>query len=152
MYLRVDPTQIPPVVELREPDDFKAFKVVIEVPEHAWIAPDVLTELAGRRGDDDRHCSPAQRAAQRRDVGRFGDEDARTAAQEPGLLALGETSHRAGESVARDQRTAQRRTAEDAARERAGVEVSCEYESQPCCSAFLRPGTVPSGHTSAVRG
>lgn len=53
MYLHVDPTQIPPVVELREPDDFKAFKVVIEVPEHAWIAPDVLTELAGRRGDDE---------------------------------------------------------------------------------------------------
>ncbi|KAB7756373.1 hypothetical protein [Mycolicibacterium mucogenicum] len=52
MYLHVDPTQVPPAVEVREPDDFTAFKVVIEVPEHAWIAPDGLTELAGR-GDDD---------------------------------------------------------------------------------------------------
>ncbi len=52
MYLHVDPSHVPPVVEVREPDDFKAFKVVIEVPEHSWIAPDVLTELAGR-GDDE---------------------------------------------------------------------------------------------------
>lgn len=51
MYLQIDPTQVPPVVEVRELDDFTAFKVVLEVPEHAWIAPDVLTELAGR-GDD----------------------------------------------------------------------------------------------------
>ncbi|MCX8562227.1 hypothetical protein OS122_15135 [Mycolicibacterium mucogenicum] len=51
MYLHVDPSRVPPVVELCEPDDFTAFKVVIEVPEHAWIAPEVLTELAGR-GDD----------------------------------------------------------------------------------------------------
>ena len=52
MYLHVDPTQVPPTVEVREPDDFKAFKVVIEVPEHAWIAPGLVTELSGR-GDDD---------------------------------------------------------------------------------------------------
>ncbi|MUL67832.1 hypothetical protein BOO86_25395 [Mycobacterium sp. CBMA 234] len=52
MYLHIDPTQVPPIVEVREPDDFKSFKVVIEASEHAWIAPDVLTELAGR-GDDE---------------------------------------------------------------------------------------------------
>ena len=53
MYLHIDPTQVPPVVQVREPDDFTAFKLVLEVPEHAWIAPDVLTELAGRGGDDE---------------------------------------------------------------------------------------------------
>jgi hypothetical protein len=52
MYLHVDPTQVPPVVEVRDSDDFTAFKVVIEVPEHAWIAPGALTELAGRAGDE----------------------------------------------------------------------------------------------------
>ena len=52
MYLHIDPTEVPPAVEVREPDDFTAFKVVVEVPEHAWVAPDVLTALAGR-GDDD---------------------------------------------------------------------------------------------------
>ncbi len=52
MYLHIDPTEVPPAVEVREPDDFTAFKVVVEVPEHAWIVPDVLTALAGR-GDDD---------------------------------------------------------------------------------------------------
>ncbi len=53
MYLHIDPTQVPPVVQVREPDDFTAFKLVLEVPEHAWIAPDVLIELAGRGGDDE---------------------------------------------------------------------------------------------------
>ena len=52
MYLHIDHTEVPPAVEVREPDDFTAFKVVVEVPEHAWVAPDVLTALAGR-GDDD---------------------------------------------------------------------------------------------------
>ncbi len=52
MYLHIDPTEVPPAVAVREPDDFTAFKVVVEVPEHAWIVPDVLTALAGR-GDDD---------------------------------------------------------------------------------------------------
>jgi hypothetical protein len=51
MYLHIDTAEVPPVVEVREPDDFTAFKVVVEVPEHAWITPDMLTELAGR-GDD----------------------------------------------------------------------------------------------------
>ena len=53
MYLHIDPTQVQPVVQVREPDDFTAFKLVLEVPEHAWIAPDVLIELAGRGGDDE---------------------------------------------------------------------------------------------------
>ena len=48
MYLHIDPTEIPPAVGVREPDDFTAFKVVVEVPEHAWITPDALTALAGR--------------------------------------------------------------------------------------------------------
>lgn len=52
MYLHIDPTEIPPAVEVREADDFTAFKVVVEVPEHAWITPHALTALAGR-GDDD---------------------------------------------------------------------------------------------------
>ena len=63
MYLHIDPTQVPPVVQVREPDDFTAFKLVVEVPEHAWIAPDVLTELAGRGG------SLAVVASQREKVG-----------------------------------------------------------------------------------
>lgn len=43
MYLHIDPTEVPPAVAVRGPDDFTAFKVVVEVPEHAWIVPDVLT-------------------------------------------------------------------------------------------------------------
>lgn len=52
MYLHIDPTHVPPVVEVREPDDFTAFKMVIEVPEHAWVEPAFLTELAGRCDDE----------------------------------------------------------------------------------------------------
>lgn len=51
MYVHIDPSELPPVVRVCEPDDFKGFKVVLSVPEHVWIAPEVLTALAGR--DDD---------------------------------------------------------------------------------------------------
>lgn len=53
MYLHIDPTQVPPGLEVCEADDFTAFKVIIDVPEHAWIAPETLAELAGRGGDDE---------------------------------------------------------------------------------------------------
>lgn len=52
MYLRIDPTQALPIAQVCEPDDFTGFKVVIEVPEHVWIGPEMLTDLAGRGHDD----------------------------------------------------------------------------------------------------
>ncbi len=66
MYVHVDVTQVPPVIELREPDDFTRFSVVVAAPPHAWIHPDDLAGLSGRSED----------AAWREDLGgmlRFAD-------------------------------------------------------------------------------
>ncbi|MGA5546184.1 hypothetical protein ACPCIR_30440 [Mycobacterium sp. NPDC051198] len=52
MYLRVDPSQVPPVVDVCEQGDFTSFKVVLVTPEHASIDPRDLTQLAGRSADD----------------------------------------------------------------------------------------------------
>jgi hypothetical protein len=51
MRIHVDVSQAPPVVELREPEDFTHFSVVVAAPPHAWVHPGALTELAGRSGD-----------------------------------------------------------------------------------------------------
>ncbi|MFL0289084.1 hypothetical protein ACJH6J_29860 [Mycobacterium sp. SMC-18] len=53
MYLRIDLAQVPPAVQLLEPDDFSGFKVTVDVPEHAWVAPGTLAALAGREQDDE---------------------------------------------------------------------------------------------------
>ena len=51
MYLRVDTRSTPPHVELCEPEDFTAFKVVVVTAAHSWVDPSDLAELAGRSGD-----------------------------------------------------------------------------------------------------
>jgi hypothetical protein len=51
MQIRVDVTQVPPVVRLTEPEDFSAFSVVVVAPPHAWVDPAALAELGGRSGD-----------------------------------------------------------------------------------------------------
>ena len=51
MYLHVDAGQVPPAVELRDPDDFTSLKAVVVVPSHLWLGPAQLTALAGRGGD-----------------------------------------------------------------------------------------------------
>lgn len=49
MYIRISLDSVPPAVELMEPDDFKAFKVVVESPEHAYVPVATLRALAGER-------------------------------------------------------------------------------------------------------
>jgi hypothetical protein len=51
MYISLDAGEVPPVVELRESDNFKEFSVVLTVPAHAWIDPSTLVSLAGRADD-----------------------------------------------------------------------------------------------------
>lgn len=53
MYLRVDTRATPPLVEVVEPDDFSAFKVVIVTSSHSWVEPNELAALAGRADDPD---------------------------------------------------------------------------------------------------
>ncbi|MCV7356647.1 hypothetical protein [Mycolicibacterium fluoranthenivorans] len=51
MYLRVDTRTTPPDVQVCEPEDFTAFKVVVVTAAHSWVDPADLSELAGRGGD-----------------------------------------------------------------------------------------------------
>ncbi|MEU6371598.1 hypothetical protein [Streptomyces sp. NPDC046909] len=52
MYLRVDLQEVPPLVEVHEPEDFTSFKVVLVPSTHTWVEPEALTRLAGRARDD----------------------------------------------------------------------------------------------------
>jgi len=52
MYIQLDLTSVPPVVTLHEADDFTAFKVVADLPDHAWVGREALTQLAGPKADD----------------------------------------------------------------------------------------------------
>lgn len=49
-------SQVPAVATLEDADNFTAFDVVIERPEHVWISREQLIELAGARADDARWC------------------------------------------------------------------------------------------------
>ena len=51
MQIRIDVGHVPPLVEVGEPEDFSRFGVVVTLPSHAWIDPDVLAALAGRSAD-----------------------------------------------------------------------------------------------------
>lgn len=51
MYLRVDTRTTPPLVDVVEPDDFTAFKVVVVTPSHSWVDPGELAALTGRTDD-----------------------------------------------------------------------------------------------------
>lgn len=52
MQVIVDLSLIPPAVTLVEPDDFTAFKVVVQDSGHARVPVSTLKELAGDRADD----------------------------------------------------------------------------------------------------
>jgi hypothetical protein len=52
MYIELDIATIPPLVSLREPEDFGSFKVVVRGGSHAHVLPDTLRELAGELGLD----------------------------------------------------------------------------------------------------
>lgn len=54
MYIEIDLARVPPEVSLRKPSAFDAFKVVVTDPGHAYVAPEVVRELAGELGDDPR--------------------------------------------------------------------------------------------------
>ncbi|WP_043736739.1 hypothetical protein [Nocardia asiatica] len=51
MKLYVDARNVPPTVELREPEDFKALKVVLATSSHIWVEPENLATLAGKVDD-----------------------------------------------------------------------------------------------------
>ncbi len=51
VYVHVDVSQVPPVVELRDLEDFTRFSVVVAAPAYAWVDPDGLAELGGRSED-----------------------------------------------------------------------------------------------------
>lgn len=53
MFLHIDTSTTPPLIEVVDPDDFTAFKVVVATASHSWVSPDDLTELAGRADDPD---------------------------------------------------------------------------------------------------
>lgn len=53
MYLRIDTQVTPPAVDIVEPEDFTAFKVVVVTPPHSWVDPAELAGLAGRADDAD---------------------------------------------------------------------------------------------------
>lgn len=46
MIVHVDLSQVPPVVEVREAQDFTALSAVISVQGHVWVDPDVLCPAA----------------------------------------------------------------------------------------------------------
>jgi hypothetical protein len=51
MIIDVDLTSVPPVVSLRDPDDFASFRIVAR-GGHAYIDRTVLLALVGARSDD----------------------------------------------------------------------------------------------------
>jgi hypothetical protein len=53
MYLEIDVSTMPPEVVLKEPDDFKRFDIVIPNVENAYVSPEELRRLAGRRAEDE---------------------------------------------------------------------------------------------------
>lgn len=52
MYVEIDLSLVPPVLELREPTDFSAFKVVMKRMDTAGVRVSILRELAGERTED----------------------------------------------------------------------------------------------------
>jgi hypothetical protein len=52
VYIEIDLTTVPPTTTLREPDDFKAFKVVVLQADDVHVEPATLRALAGARADD----------------------------------------------------------------------------------------------------
>jgi hypothetical protein len=51
LYIRVDVSQVPPIVAVHEQDDFTRFHVVVAEADHTWVHPDAVAELADRQGD-----------------------------------------------------------------------------------------------------
>jgi hypothetical protein len=51
VYIHIDLTQLPPSVEVCEPDEFNSFSVVASVPPHVWIEPGTVAHIAGRTSD-----------------------------------------------------------------------------------------------------
>jgi hypothetical protein len=51
MYIHIDVTQVPPLVELHDADDFKKFHVVLTSADQAWVDPEALVGIAGRSTD-----------------------------------------------------------------------------------------------------
>lgn len=53
MYIEVDLSTVPPTTSLREPDDFRSFKVVVRgTAGDAFVPVDALRALAGDRAED----------------------------------------------------------------------------------------------------
>lgn len=52
MYVEIDLAVVPPGIDLREADDFTAFKVVVKRARDAGVPVSTLRELAGERADD----------------------------------------------------------------------------------------------------
>lgn len=49
MEIHLDLSQVPPVIELREPDDFKRFSVSCEPVKDSYVSRAAVEELAGER-------------------------------------------------------------------------------------------------------
>ena len=45
MIVRLDTRQLPPTLELLEPDDLGSFKAVFVMETHTWVPPSTLSEL-----------------------------------------------------------------------------------------------------------
>lgn len=52
MYVELDLALVPPAIELREPDDFTAFKILVKPIDESGVLPAVLRALAGKRAED----------------------------------------------------------------------------------------------------
>lgn len=49
MHIEVDLSAVPPVVVMRDADDFRSFKVVVLQADHTRVPPGVIEQLAGER-------------------------------------------------------------------------------------------------------
>lgn len=45
MLLRIDLTQVPPIIELINAEDFAAFSVVVATGSHTWVEPATLLDF-----------------------------------------------------------------------------------------------------------
>jgi hypothetical protein len=52
MEIHVDLSQVPPSIELREPEDFKRFSVSCASVQDSYVSRAVLEDLAGERAAD----------------------------------------------------------------------------------------------------
>jgi hypothetical protein len=52
MYVKIEIDTVPPTVTLYEPDDFKAFKIIVDHKSEMFVPQAIIRQLAGSRAGD----------------------------------------------------------------------------------------------------